>query len=111
MDRLSRRVYREPGATAGCDLSSAPDAKRASSLELTAVAQGRGGLQQSTRVVVAGCQQHLVDRSGLAEGALVHDEYCVRDTRDHAEVVRDEQHAELQVARQLLEQLQNGRLH
>jgi hypothetical protein len=53
----------------------------------------------------------IVDRPSLAELARIHDVHAIAEPRDHAEIVRDHDDRHVPLRPQLLNQLQNLRLH
>ena len=71
----------------------------------------RHGREELARVGVRGVFEHLLQRAGLDDPALAHDRHPVRDLRDHAEVVGDEEQAHSAPALELLHQVQDLGLH
>ncbi|KAG1318371.1 hypothetical protein G6F62_012391 [Rhizopus arrhizus] len=74
------------------------------------VASGRR-VDQGARVFVARLGQHGFGGAGLDHLAALHDHDGVADLRGHAQVVRDEQHADAGALAYLLQQFQHLRLH
>ncbi|MPM98845.1 hypothetical protein SDC9_146035 [bioreactor metagenome] len=57
-----------------------------------------------------GAHQHLAGHALFHALAHLHDHHVIRDFRDHAKVVRDEQHRRAPALLQLADQLQDLRL-
>ncbi len=71
----------------------------------------RDGRQQALRVRVAGIGEQRLGGRDLDDPAEVHDGDPVAQVPDHGQVVRDQQQRQPQLGAQVLEQVQNRRLH
>src|SRR5688572_10414017 len=69
------------------------------------------GRDEPLRVGIGRAAQDLVTRADLDELAQVHDRDPVREDVDHRQVVTDEQAGELELLLEVLEQVQEPRLH
>ena len=67
--------------------------------------------QQTHRVGMARLVKQLLGRSLLGDARGVHDDDAVGVARDHAEIMRDDDQRDVELARQVLHQLENLRLN
>ena len=77
---------------------------------LTHLVEAGRGLLQSPRVRVLGLIEYLVCRAGLDDAAGIHDDDALGKARDHAHIVRDEQHCRLLPLLHLPDELKDLRL-
>ncbi len=67
--------------------------------------------EQPARIVLARRLEHLAHGAALDDAAAMHDRDPIGDVGDHAEIVRDQQQAHAGLGLELLQQLEDLRLH
>jgi hypothetical protein len=79
-------------------------------LERARLAEARHRAQQADRVGMPGMAQHVGGRPALDDAPGIHDGDAVGDLGDHAEIVRDEQHAHAALGLDGAQEIENLRL-
>ena len=105
--RWQRGAKRQPAGSAAGSGGSAGNRRG----DLARAAHGREGRQQPLRVRMLGPREHLGRRARLDDLPGVHDRDAVAGLGQHRQVVRDQDQGQAELAAQLLEQLEDLRLH